>query len=78
MLDAAVDQIRSKKGEIMALVGDVDEISRLSKASSTKYLAGFFELLDDPEAFNAEVVDRCRGMDELLELTARELATTSN
>jgi hypothetical protein len=78
VLDAAIDQIRSKKGEIMALVSDMDEISRFSKTSSIRYLADFFELLDDAEAFKAEVVDRCRGMDELLELNAKELAMTSN
>jgi hypothetical protein len=78
VLDAAIDQIRSKKGEIMALVGDMNEISRFSKTSSIRYLADFFELLDEAEAFKAEVVDRCRGMDELLELNAKELAMTSN
>ncbi len=78
VLDAAVDQIRSKKGEIMALVGDMDELSSYSKGTSTTYLADFFELLDDEEAFKTEVVDRCRGMEELLELSTKELAITSN
>ena len=78
VLDAAVDQIRSKKDEIMALVVDMDEFSSYSKGTSTKYLADFFELLDDEKEFKAKVVDRCRGMEEILELSTKELAITSN
>ena len=78
VLDAAVEKIRSSRGEIMALVDQVEGLSKMASRQSSKYLSSYFEFLDDKEAFKKGVIDRCRGMDELLEMTANELATTSN
>jgi hypothetical protein len=78
VFDAAIDHIRSKRDEIMALIAETGELSSLSSKRTTKYLSKYFELLDDSEELKTQVIDRCRGMDELLELLEKEEATASN
>ena len=78
VLDAAVDQIRSKRAEIMALIDEIDDLSRVRVGRTDRYLNGFFEFLDDEKAFKAGVLDRCRGEEELAEMTAEEAAIASN
>jgi hypothetical protein len=56
----------------MALIDETEEFSRFSKTRVTKYLNKFYEILDDREALNTKVIDRCRGGDKLLELMAKE------
>ncbi len=78
VLDAAVDRIRSKRAEVMALIDEIDDLSRVSVGRTVRYLNGFFEFLDDEKAFKAGVLDRCRGEEELAEMTAEEAAIASN
>jgi hypothetical protein len=78
ILDAAIETIRSKRGEIMALIGESGELSRLSTNRATRYLGNYFEMLDNSEALQEKVIDRCRGMDDLIESTAEEQPTASN
>lgn len=72
VLDATIGRFRSKRDEIMALIDETEEFSRFSKTRVTKYLNKFYEILDDREALNTKVIDRCRGGDKLLELMAKE------
>ena len=78
VLDTTIDRIRSKRDEIMALIDETEGLSRLSRNRVTKYLTNYYKFLDDSEALKTGVIDRCRGMDELLELTAKEQSTASN
>lgn len=72
VLDATLAHIRSKREEIMALIGETGELSRLSTNRGTKFLGDFFELLDDSEAVKTKIVDRCRGEDRSLEAAASD------
>jgi len=76
--DTAVERVRSKRGEIMALINEVEDLSRLSNGRVTKFLTKYFELLDNEERLQSEVIDRCRGMDDLLQMQAAEKATALN
>ena len=78
LLDAAIDRIQSKRGEIMALIDEIDDLSRVSEGRTTRYLTGFFEFLEDEKAFKSGVLDRCRGKEELAEMTAKEAARALN
>jgi len=78
ILDAAIDEIRSKRAEIMALIPETGELSRLSTNRATRYLGNYFEMLDDSEALKKNVIDRCRGLDENPDLATDEPATASN
>lgn len=72
VLNATIDHFRSKREEIMALLNETNELSRLSMARGTKYLEGFFELIDDSKALQTNILDRCRGPDYLLETAANQ------
>jgi len=78
VLDEAISHILSKRAEIMALIPETGELSRLSTNRAKKFLTDYFEILDDDERLKTEVIDRCRGMDELLEMISEEDATTSS
>ncbi len=78
VLDAAIDQIRSKRVEIMALFTETEDLSRLSRGRGMKFLTEYFEILADPETLKSDVIDRCRGLDELEALTAEKEPTALN
>jgi hypothetical protein len=78
VLDAAVDRIRSRRGEVMAVIGQIEDLSRDSTKWTTRYIGEYFEFLDDEEAFQTGVIDRCRGREELVKMNAEEPATASN
>ena len=64
ILDAATKHIVSKRSEIMALIDETEDLSRLSVGRLRKYLTEYFELLDDDATFQTEVIGRCRGQDD--------------
>lgn len=78
VLDAAIDRVRSKRDEIMQLINTTEELSRLSIGRTTKYLSKYFEILDNDELLQSEIINRCRGMDELLQMNAEDEARASN
>ncbi len=78
VLDETIAHILSKRDEIMALIPETGELSRLSSNRARRFLTDYFELLGDDEKLKTQVIDRCRGMDELLEMIRKEDATTSN
>jgi hypothetical protein len=72
ILDATIAHILSKREEIMALFDETEELSRLSRNRTSIYMGKFFELLEDDKKLDKEVFGRCRGMELLEELTAKE------
>jgi hypothetical protein len=66
VMDAAVDQMLSKKAEILALFTELKELSRLSRNRNLSYVKKFFAILENEALFEELVLDRCRGQ-ELLE-----------
>lgn len=61
VLDDAVKLMQEKRAEILALYQNADYMGNPSRKRAIKYVEEFFALLDDPERFEREVVDRCRG-----------------
>jgi hypothetical protein len=72
VLDAAIAHILSKREEIMALFSETEELSRLSMNRSRRFLSKYFDVLEDKDKTDMEIVGRCRGMDRLEELLAEE------
>ena len=63
ILDAAIAHVQSKREEIMALVASVPELSDDNRDKTVKYIEDFFEIVDDPDSVNEQIVRRCRGVD---------------
>jgi hypothetical protein len=72
VLDAAIERILSKRSEIMALINEIEDLSRLSTGRVTKFLTRYFEILENNEQLQIKVIDKCRGMDDLLQMKAAE------
>lgn len=72
VLDAAIAHVLSKRDEIVALFENTEELSRLSRGRTSSYLRSYFEILEDDKKFEKYVLGRCRGMDHLEELLAKE------
>lgn len=56
----AAEHFRSRRD---ALYGVIDGETRLSQARrriARRYIEGFFEILDDPERFESQIIERCR------------------
>ena len=45
---------------------------RRKKKKTLKYIEEYFEILDNPKKLQKEVIDRCRGKEELEELLSRD------
>ena len=55
----------------MALYADTKELEPKRKKKTLKYLEEYFEILDNPKKLQKEVIDRCRGREELDEMLSR-------
>jgi hypothetical protein len=71
-VSAAIERILSKRSEIMALINEIEDLSRLSTGRVTKFLTRYFEILENNEQLQIKVIDKCRGMDDLLQMKAAE------
>lgn len=65
ILQETIAHFRSKRGEIMDLFNDTEELGRLKKSSTLRYLQQFFDILDDESATKEQIIDRCRGQERL-------------
>ena len=63
MLDEAIAELQSKREEILALIAGTEQLEDTLREKNVSYIEDFFEILDDPEATNDEIVRRCRGVD---------------
>lgn len=61
VLDHAIDEVRSKRESILALVTGMKELSSRSRDRSVDYVKDFYEILDDPKRIDEEIRERCRG-----------------
>ena len=68
IFDATIERILSKRGEIMALINEIEDLSRLSTGRVTKFLTRYFEMLENDEQLQIKVINKCRGMDDLLQM----------
>jgi len=65
ILEETISLFRSKRGEIMDLYRGMEELERLKKSGTLKYLQQFFDILDSESAIKEQIVDRCRGQERL-------------
>ena len=63
LLDEAIVEMQSKRGDFLALIKNSEQLDEGLRAKNVTYIEGFFEILDDPELTNEEIVRRCRGVD---------------
>lgn len=63
MLDAAIEQMQSKREEIFALFRDSEELDDRWRVDSIEYIEEFFDIIDDPEKTDELIIRRCRGVD---------------
>jgi hypothetical protein len=72
IMDEAVARMLSKKAEIIALYEGHPELSRLSRNRNVNYIKKFFAMLENEASFKSEILDRCRGRDNLEAMLAGE------
>jgi hypothetical protein len=65
VLSAALEHVRSKQAEVIALYANSKELEGKSKDKAVKYIEDFFEILNSPKRVDREILDRCRGQDHL-------------
>ncbi|MDX1498278.1 MAG: hypothetical protein R3176_00170 [Woeseiaceae bacterium] len=61
VVEDAVEQIRARRGEILALFENSAELDDRSRTKSIGYIEDFYAILDNPARFAREVTARCRG-----------------
>lgn len=72
VLEDAIAKVQSKREEILALFADTKELEPKRKKKTLKFVGEYFEILDDPKKLKKEVIDRCRGQEELDELLSND------
>ena len=71
-LDDAIAKMQSKRGEIMTLFESTMELEPKTKKKSLAFIEGFYEILDDPEKIETEILARCRGQEYLDEMLSTD------
>ncbi len=72
VLEDAVDHVRSKREQIMALFENTRELEAKKKRKTLAWLEDYFDTLEDPDRLDKEIISRCRGREELEEMLASE------
>lgn len=70
VLDDSITYVQSKREEIIALYANSAELNPKVKAKTIKFIEAFYEVIDDPERVETEIVARCRGknlLDKMLQ-----------
>lgn len=62
ILDAAIAHIQSKREEIYTLIQEIPELDDKWRKHTIEYIQDFYEIVDDPEKTNKEIIERCRGV----------------
>lgn len=60
-LPQTAELFRTKKPEIMALFSENEHLTSSNRKKAISYLEDFYEVLDDPNRFQREITDKCRG-----------------
>jgi len=72
VLEEAIAHVQSKREEIMALFANTKELEPRTKKKTLDFVENYFEILDNPEKLEKEIVGRCRGQKELDEMMSRD------
>lgn len=65
VMDTAVARFLDKKQALLALFDETPELSRISRNRNVPYIAKFYAVLENPQLFKEQILDRCRGRDQL-------------
>lgn len=68
IMDQAIAHVLSKKEEIIGLIESMPDLSRLSRNRSIGYVKNYFAILEDEAKLKVQVLDRCRGREQLDEM----------
>ena len=60
-LDPARDLFREKRDEMLAVIAAEERLNSRTRSGVEDYLAGFYEIMDDPRKWEKEVLSECRG-----------------
>ena len=55
--------MQARRGDFLALIKGSEQLDEGLRAKNVTYIEEFFQILDDPELTNEEIVRRCRGVD---------------
>jgi hypothetical protein len=72
IMEATVAHVLSKKAEILDLFESMPELSRLSKNRTIGFIKNFYKILEDEAKMKVQVLDRCRGSEQLEEMLGAE------
>ncbi|MGD9815225.1 MAG: hypothetical protein AB7Q23_08460 [Hyphomonadaceae bacterium] len=59
-LPAAIELFRSRRDQLFAVIDGETRLTDARRRSARQFLEAFFEVLDDPERVQRQLVDRCR------------------
>jgi len=57
---AAAEHFRQRRDRLYAVIAAETRLSEDRRAAARQYIEGFFEILDDPQRFQRQVLDNCR------------------
>ena len=63
ILDEAIAELQSRRDDFMALIANSEQLDEGLREKNLTYIEEFFEIIDDPELTNEEIIRRCRGVD---------------
>jgi hypothetical protein len=59
-MPAVIDEFRGHRAQMMALIANEPRLNPRFKAKATRFMDGFFAVLDDPAKVDAQIVRKCR------------------
>lgn len=59
-MPAVIDEFRSKRAQMMAVINNEPRLNPRFKAKASRFMDGFFAVLDDPAKVDAQIIKKCR------------------
>ena len=59
-MPAVIAEFRGQRPQMMALIANDPRLNPRFKAKATKFMDGFFAVLDDPAKVDAQIIRKCR------------------
>ena len=72
VLEDAIVHVQSKRKDIIGLFANSRELEPTTKKKTLKFIEDYFEILDDPKKVKKQIVDRCRGKEQLQEMLSKD------
>jgi hypothetical protein len=59
-MPAVIDEFRGKRAQMLAVINNEPRLNPRFKAKATRFVEGFFAVLDDPAKVDAQIIKKCR------------------